>query len=290
MTAKGSRETSVLPGEDVTTRVYDGFLNNDIDKKETDDDSKSKKRKRTAPKIGWGLTVKDSNKNPGDSGLPFQIVAKTAGRLTFRESTNTYFILQNLKRYSRPQVGDRIIGIVEERFGDYYRLNIFATHSANLHRLEFEGATKRNLPNLAVGALVYCRVSETDPDLNAMVSCKVALNDDGGAARKDWMTGEATYGELKDKDDDHHSTSMRVSLGLARELIHPQNLVLQALGKSMAFEIAVGVNGMAWVNSAHPEHTIIVCNAIKNSEVMTPDQTRVMVQALLKRAAAVTLS
>jgi len=62
------------------------------------------------------------------------------------------------------------------------------------------------------------------------------------------------------------------------------------LGKSMAFEIAVGVNGMAWVNSAHPEHTIIVCNAIKNSEVMTPDQTRVMVQALLKRAAAVTLS
>jgi exosome complex component RRP40 len=61
------------------------------------------------------------------------------------------------------------------------------------------------------------------------------------------------------------------------------NVVLQALGKSVPFEIAVGVNGRVWVNTGSVDHTILVSNCIINSEHMTPSQVRLMVQELLER-------
>jgi exosome complex component RRP40 len=282
---------TVLPGDDVTAHIY-----GDVDG-DGAAPTPQKKRRRRIPKIGNGLMIVENHEasHEKDSPTLFNIVSKAAGRLVHRESSQTFHVLQNRKRYE-PKLGDRVIGVVEERFGEYYQLNVFGTQAAYLHRLEFEGATKRNMPNLAVGALVYGRISLADCDMEPHISCKVAGDGmaDGGAARKDWMTGEATYGELKDSAKDNagnqNSTCMRVSLGLARELIHPQNVVMQTLGNKvhsteMPFEVCIGANGVAWVNSTCPEHTIVICNAIKNSEVMTPDQTRAMVKALMKRAA-----
>eukprot|EP00984_Skeletonema_dohrnii_P015919 scaffold6990_cov87-Skeletonema_dohrnii-CCMP3373.AAC.1 len=101
--------------------------------------------------------------------------------------------------------------------------------------------------------------------------------DDGGASGKDWMTNEGTYGPL------NGGTSFRVSIGLARELLLPENAVLSALDKSgIPFEIAIGVNGMVWVNSPDPEITIMISNAIKNSEVMPEDKVRGMVKVMVK--------
>lgn len=122
------------------------------------------------------------------------------------------------------------------------------------------------------------------------VSCKVgggsgnhtgksSFNDDedGGAAGKDWMTNEGTYGPLAG------GTSFRISLGLARELLLPNNAALLALDKSgIPFEIAIGVNGMVWVNSPAGEITIMILNAIKNSEVMTEEEVRGMVKVMVK--------
>jgi exosome complex component RRP40 len=203
------------------------------------------------------------------------------------------------KATSNMGVGDRVIGIVEDQkaSADYYRINIFGSHSALLHVLSFEGATKRNRPQLEPGCLVYCRVikgfagGRMDPE----VSCKVGGSgnnsnsgkgksvynddeeDDGGASRKDWMTNEGTYGPLL------RGTSFRVSIGLARELLLPENAVLSALDKSgISFEIAIGVNGMVWVNSPEPEITIMILNAIKNSEVMPEDKVRGMVKVMVK--------
>ena len=102
-------------------------------------------------------------------------------------------------------------------------------------------------------------------------------DDDGGAAGKDWMTNEGTYGPL------NGGTSFRVSIGLTRELLLPDNAVLSALDKSgIPFEIAIGVNGMVWVNSPEPEITIMILNAIKNSEVMPEDKVRGMVKVMVK--------
>jgi hypothetical protein len=43
----------------------------------------------------------------------------------------------------------------------------------------------------------------------------------GGASQKDWVTGECTYGELKG------GTVLKISIGLAQELLHPKNVVLE---------------------------------------------------------------
>ena len=101
--------------------------------------------------------------------------------------------------------------------------------------------------------------------------------DDGGASRKDWLTNEGTYGPL------NGGTSFRVSLGLARQLLNPKNVLLAALDASkLPFEIAVGVNGMVWVNSSSAEYIIVVMNAIMNSEVMSAEQVRGMVKKMVK--------
>lgn len=93
------------------------------------------------------------------------------------------------------------------------------------------------------------------------------------------MTDEGTYGELKGG-----GSCIQVSLGLARELLKPDCAVLDALGSvsKIPFEICIGVNGMLWVHSHRAEYTILILNAIKNSEVLTETQVRGMVKALLK--------
>ena len=56
-----------------------------------------------------------------------------------------------------------------------------------------------------------------------------------------------------------------------------------ALDKAgMTFEIVIGVNGVVWVNSPEPLITIMIVNAIKNSEVMAEELVWGMVKAMVK--------
>ena len=264
---------TVLPGDDLTHHILP--LNST---------PKSK-----PPKLGDGLSF-----NP----KTHRIHSTLAGRLYHKTSTNTFTILSNTKRYT-PKINDRVLVIVEERTGkggEYYRVTIPSSTcgTALLNSCGFEGATKRNRPNLSTGALLYCRVivgvdggnkvgasSGKDAAATAFseteVTCLVDASDMSGASRKDWMTDEGTYGELKG------GSSIQVGLGLARELLNPRNVLLDELGASgIPFEICVGVNGMVWVNSIRPDYTILILNALRNSEVMTEEQVRGMVKALVK--------
>jgi len=209
-----------------------------------------------------------------------QITATLAGRLHHRSSTNTYYIIANTKRYI-PQLNDRILCIIEERIGDFYRVTVphSSTGSALLNTIAFEGATKRNRPNLKHGDLVYARINtchtrEMEPEITCMV---MPGEQSGGASKKDWMTDEGTYGQLKG------GSCVTVSIGLAIELLNPHSVVLEALGSAkIPFEICIGVNGLVWVNSERPEYTILILNAIQNSAVMTEEQVRGMVKSLVQ--------
>ena len=44
---------------------------------------------------------------------------------------------------------------------------------------------------------------------------------------------------------------------------------------------AVGCNGTTWVNSGKPAHTVLVCNAILNSEALGVGATMTMVKKLV---------
>jgi exosome complex component RRP40 len=261
----------VLPGDNVTKHIRTSSASSDVN----DATTTTTTTKKVVPKLGPGLrcdTVTD------------QVYATVAGRLVKRQrgSGNVYFVQQNVQRY-RPVLQDRVIGIVEDRMGndgaggDVYRVNIGASHPAVLSSLAFEGATKRNKPSFSPGQLLYARMSDLPAGglLDPVLSCILGPHDDG-IPRKDFMTNEGCYGELKG------GTVCRIPTGLARELLHPNNLVLAELAKGVAaFEIAVGVNGYLWIHSRLPEYTILIQNAIQNSEVMTENQVRAMVKSLV---------
>ena len=248
----------VLPGDNVTKQLP---INGD-----------------TKPKLGPGLRFDSATK---------QVFATLAGRFVTVQLAKTAvcFVRQNFNHRYRPVLQDRVVGIIEERAGqdgnggDLYRVNLASSHPGLLSSLAFEGATKRNRPSLQPGQAVYARVISTLADQQQheplSLSCQLGPHD-VGVPRKDWMTNEGTYGELRG------GNLCRVSIGLARELLHPDNLVLQELSAAkLAFEIAVGVNGFLWIHSQLPEYTIVIQNAILNSEVLSEEQVRSMVKSLV---------
>lgn len=250
----------VLPGDDVTQHIHNDAAGS----------SKASSSKAKTPKLGTGL------RQVGED----RVVATCAGRLQRRPNNDTYFIRQNIQRY-RPQLEDRVVGIVEDRVasdgsgGDIYRINIGGPHPALLSSLNFEGATKRNKPHLQTGMLLYCRINALPPSMDPTLSCQLGPHD-GGIPRKDWMTNEGTYGELKG------GTATKIPLGLARELLDPTNLVLHELSRTLAFEVCIGVNGWLWIHSTRPEYTVLIQNAVQNSQILTEAQVRTMVKSLIQ--------
>ncbi|OAO98109.1 hypothetical protein AXX17_AT4G36850 [Arabidopsis thaliana] len=115
-----------------------------------------------------------------------------------------------------------------------------------------------------VGTLLYLRVVKTNIGMNPELSCTEA----SGKA--------ALFGPLRD------GFMFETSTGLSRMLLNsPTRPVIEALGKKLSFEIAVGLNGRVWVNATAPRIVIIVANAIMNSESLSGTQQRIMVEKLL---------
>ena len=67
-----------------------------------------------------------------------------------------------------------------------------------------------------------------------------------------------------------------------RRLLVKPSPVLRALGSRLKFECVVGVNGRVWVKAADVAQTIIVVNAVRNSEYMSEEQCRQMVERMLE--------
>ncbi|XAR72634.1 hypothetical protein NMG60_11019345 [Bertholletia excelsa] len=187
-----------------------------------------------------------------------------AGKLRFL-SPNKYWVESSQKRYV-PSVGDNVLGIVVDSRADNFLVDIKGPSLAYLPVLAFEGGTRRNIPKFEEGTLVYVRVVKANTGMNPELSC----TDASGKA--------AEYGPLKD------GFMFESSTGLSRMLLSsPTCPVLEALGKKISFEIAVGLNGRVWVNAAAPSTIILVSNAIMNSEYLSGVQQKIMVEKLLQK-------
>ncbi|PNX78164.1 exosome complex component rrp40-like protein, partial [Trifolium pratense] len=127
-------------------------------------------------------------------------------------------------------------------------------------------STQFQLSEILVGALLYVRVVKANPGMNPELSC----TDASGKAGQ--------YGVLKE------GYMFECSTGLSRMLLSsPTCPVLDTLGKKLSFEIAVGLNGRVWVNASSPPTTIIVANALINSEPLSGVQQKIMAEKLLQR-------
>lgn len=100
---------------------------------------------------------------------------------------------------------------------------------AVLDSIEFNGATKRNRPNLKVGDLIYAKVASVNKYTAPTLTCK------SKTCKKDWTSGESTFGELK--------TGMVFPLHPTQcERIKQDRTFFEMLKRYVSFEIAIGAN------------------------------------------------
>ncbi|KAK3161480.1 hypothetical protein QOZ80_1BG0077640 [Eleusine coracana subsp. coracana] len=192
------------------------------------------------------------------------IQATSAGMLRLSKP-NKYWVESSHKSYI-PSVEDTVLGVVVDIKPDNFLVDIKGPYLAFLPVLAFEGGTRRNIPKYEVGTLVYARVVKANSIMNPELSCMDAM-------------GKSTeFTDLKG------GYMFDTSTGLSRMLLSsPTCPVLEALGKKLSFEIAVGMNGRVWVNAPSPSNVILVSNAIIKSESLSAIQQKVMVENLLQR-------
>ncbi|KAG2378338.1 hypothetical protein C9374_008481 [Naegleria lovaniensis] len=212
-------------------------------------------------KIGPGLFQTENN-----------IIATKAGILRL-VPPNRYFVDNNQHRYV-PMVGDMVIGVVKDRVPvEQYSVDILAHQGlALLPFIGFDGATRRNRPDLGPGSLVYARVTLANKDLDIEITCESAP----GMKKKDWSTGKSVFGELKG------GYVVECSLGMARKLLDPNCYLLKLISEYVSFEVAVGLNGRVWINSENSNDSVLIANAIQNSEHLTQEQVVQMLTFLFK--------
>lgn len=192
------------------------------------------------------------------------VVVTKSGRLRFTKP-NKYWVESSQKRYV-PSVEDHILGIVVGSVTDNFLVDIKGPTLAYLPVLAFEGVIRRNIPRFEAGTLLYARVVKANAGMNPELSC----TDASGKA--------AEFGPLKE------GFMIDSSTGLARMLLSsPTCPILEALGKKLSFEIAVGLNGRVWVNAASPSKLVLVANAIMKSENLSSVQQKIMVDKLLQK-------
>jgi exosome complex component RRP40 len=194
------------------------------------------------------------------------VMATRAGLL--REKNDRYWVDSMQKRYV-PNEGDLVLGIITGRGVEAYDVDLGSAFEGTLPYDQFEKATKKNRPPWEVGDLVYCRVTLANRDMDPELSC---VNSRGKAGE---FGGEGFVDGLL----------VRCSIRLARALMYKSNTCLRALGQSLPFEVAVGMNGRLFVKSPSPATTMLVVAALQNSEHLNEADTVAMVAALVARNA-----
>ncbi|MES1905413.1 MAG: Exosome component 3 [Paramarteilia canceri] len=64
-----------------------------------------------------------------------------------------------------------VIGIVVHRSQELFTIDIGISVPCSLPSAAFEGSTKRNLPNLHVGDLVYAKIHSNIPETEIVLTC-----------------------------------------------------------------------------------------------------------------------
>lgn len=179
---------------------------------------------------------------------PSTILTTSAGTL-HTDPKRAALWLESSSRGGRylPAVGDLVIAQVHHSSTDYYHAALTPhTPYALLGQLSFEGANKKNRPQLKQGDVVYARVCKTSRWDDTEIECV-----NSNTAKAEGM-GPLTGGMVFD-----------VSNAFARRLMmagkmHGGIVVLEEVGQKIKFEVAVGRNGRVWVDSGSVRETAVI--------------------------------
>ncbi|NXO03566.1 EXOS3 protein, partial [Rhinopomastus cyanomelas] len=216
-------------------------------------------------RLGGGAAVRGRLLcGPGLRRCPAGLLVTKCGLLRHRAAGSAggaYWVDSQQRRYV-PVKGDHVIGIVTAKAGDVFRVDVGGSEQAALSYLAFEGATKRNRPNVQVGDLIYGQFLVANKDMEPEMVCI----DSSGRSSGMGIIGQDGF-------------LFKVSLGLIRKLLAPKCEIIQELSQLYPFELVLGMNGRIWVKAKTVQQTLIIVNILEACEYMTPEQRK---QALAK--------
>lgn len=200
------------------------------------------KSKKTKIILGPGLRHNDG-----------KVFACKAGIL--KQNSNTFWIDTYQKRYI-PSKGETVIGLVVQKAGDVFRVDIGASEPAALSYLAFEGATKKNRPDVSVGDIVFAKLLVAYKDFESELICVDSL---GKKMKLGVLSGGFVF---------------NCSINLARRLRSSDCTLIDSIKKhiQVPIEIVVGMNGRVWINAKNERDIIAVGNAILAAEHKTDEE------------------
>lgn len=152
--------------------------------------------------------------------------------------------------------------------GDIFKVDIGASEQASLSYLAFEGASKRNRPDVQVGDVLFAKLLIASKDMESELVCV----DSNGKKGKLGILGP-------------EGMLFNCSLNLIRKILNPNNPFLNIFSKEQAYEVAVGMNGKVWINARTVKETVALSNAILAAEYTPTNQ----MQALCDKVAQIVL-
>ncbi|KAF7389250.1 hypothetical protein HZH66_010387 [Vespula vulgaris] len=137
-----------------------------------------------------------------------------------------YYVNSYQKRYV-PTRGENVIGIIIQKVGDLYKVDIGAKESAALSYLAFEGATKKNRPDVQVGDIVFAKLVVAIKDMEPELVCV----DSQGKQKKLGILSSDAYevaigmnGKVWVKTTSVHKTIAIANAILAAEFTSPEKM------------------------------------------------------------------
>ncbi|KAF2257614.1 exosome complex exonuclease RRP40 [Lojkania enalia] len=180
---------------------------------------------------------------------PDTIVTTVAGALATDTKKNAVWVEYNSGRYL-PSAGDLVIATVNNSAAENFNCILTPnTPPATLPHLAFEGATRKTRPQLYPNSLVYARIFNAGKESSPELTCV-----DPSTGKSDGL------GPLKG------GTVFQISLGMARRLLAGRKggvIVLEGLSEKVGFEVAIGRNGMLWVDGGNIKTTLVIGKAVQ---------------------------
>ncbi|XP_047359898.1 exosome complex component RRP40 [Vespa velutina] len=181
-----------------------------------------------------------------------------------KRSPAVYYVNNYQKRYV-PTRGENVIGIVIQKVGDIFKVDIGAKESAALSYLAFEGATKKNRPDIQVGDIVFAKLLVAIKDMEPELVCV----DSQGKQKK--LGVLSSDGML-----------FTCTLNLVRKLLNPDCPLFNFLAKNQTYEVAIGMNGKVWIKTKSVHITIAIANAILAAEYISPEKMQDLCNSIEK--------
>lgn len=196
---------------------------------------------------------------PGLRQVSDDVVVSKTGIFRYKAPC-TFWVECHQKRYV-PTKGETVLGVIMGKVGEAYKVDIGSSDYAMLHNLSFEGASKRNKPNLQNGDIVFGKLTSAGRDMEPELSC---VHTSSGKAHG---MGHVTAAGLL----------ITIPLHLIRKILSPECVLLTQLGKHFKFETIIGMNGKIHIASVNENHVIAIMNILFSVEHMTNEQ----IEALL---------